>query len=204
MPRPEQLCDALGACTDVHPLYRRLLAMTLEELRPDGGAHRSNSMRRLAALLRAHQEAVQRLAAVPGLGVDSAQQIIAEVGPTATTFPTAKRLASWVGACPGRRRERHEGNHVIRHRCLQLERTRLGIADVGDDEPSHPREREDRFREVALTGFLEVEEDRHQSRADASSSRMPSRTTLRSGVNRPRISTARDVMVSITRRIFGF
>ena len=38
---------------------------------------------------------------VPGFGVDSAQQIIAEVGPTATTFPTAKHLASWVGACPG-------------------------------------------------------------------------------------------------------
>jgi transposase len=55
----------------------------------------------LARLLRQHQDAVQRLASVPGLGVDSAQQIIAEVGPTAATFPSAKRLASWVGACPG-------------------------------------------------------------------------------------------------------
>ena len=45
---------------------------------------------------------VKRFAAVPGLGVDSAHQIITEVGPTAATFPTAKRLASWVGACPGR------------------------------------------------------------------------------------------------------
>ena len=55
----------------------------------------------LADLLTPHQDAVQRLAAVPGLGVDSAQQIIAEVGPTAATFPSAKRLASWMGACPG-------------------------------------------------------------------------------------------------------
>jgi transposase len=38
---------------------------------------------------------------VPGLGVDSAQQIIAEVGPTAATFPSEKCLSSWVGACPG-------------------------------------------------------------------------------------------------------
>jgi transposase len=38
---------------------------------------------------------------VPGLGVDSAQQILAEVGPTAATFPSAGQLASWVGACPG-------------------------------------------------------------------------------------------------------
>jgi len=38
---------------------------------------------------------------VPGLGVDSAQQIIAEVGATAATFPSEKQLSSWVGACPG-------------------------------------------------------------------------------------------------------
>jgi len=57
--------------------------------------------REMAGLLRPHQEAVQRLAAVPGLGVDSGQQIIAEVGPTAATFPSPKHLASWVGACPG-------------------------------------------------------------------------------------------------------
>jgi transposase len=95
-----QLCDALGASTDLHPLYRRLIAMTLAELKVTE-EHMQQLDEELAGLLRAHQEAVQRLAAVPGLGVDSAQQIIAEVGPTATTFPTAKRLASWVGACPG-------------------------------------------------------------------------------------------------------
>jgi transposase len=39
---------------------------------------------------------------VPGLGADSAQQIIAEVGPQAATFPSAEQLASWVGCCPGR------------------------------------------------------------------------------------------------------
>src|SRR5205823_6039509 len=55
----------------------------------------------MANLLRPHQDAVERLAEVPGLGVDSAQQIIAEVGPTAATFPSAKQLSSWVGTCPG-------------------------------------------------------------------------------------------------------
>src|SRR6202007_2451472 len=29
---PEQLCDALGACTELKPVYRRLLKMTLEHL----------------------------------------------------------------------------------------------------------------------------------------------------------------------------
>jgi transposase len=97
---PDQFRDALGACVDLHPVYRRLLAMTLDEL--EAVEHHIRQLdEELARLLREHQDAVQRLAAVPGLGVDSAQQIIAEVGPTASTFATAKRLASWVGACPG-------------------------------------------------------------------------------------------------------
>ena len=97
---PEQLCDALGACTDLHPVYRRLLHMALDELQLiEEQIQRLDQ--ELAHLLAVHQHAVQRLAAVPGLGVDSAQQIIAEVGPTAATFPSPKRLASWVGACPG-------------------------------------------------------------------------------------------------------
>jgi len=55
----------------------------------------------IASLLTQRQDAVKRLSEVPGLGVDSAQQIIAEVGATAATFPTDKNLVSWVGACPG-------------------------------------------------------------------------------------------------------
>jgi transposase len=55
----------------------------------------------LASLLSRHHDAVVHLAEIPGLGVDSAQQIIAEVGAGATTFPSAKQLSSWVGACPG-------------------------------------------------------------------------------------------------------
>jgi len=55
----------------------------------------------LASLLSRHHDAVVPLAEIPGLGVDSAQQIIAEVGAGAATFPSAKQLSSWVGACPG-------------------------------------------------------------------------------------------------------
>src|SRR5207247_2714112 len=57
---------------------------------------------RVAEPLRPFQDAVKRLAEVPGLGADSAQQMIAEVGPRAATFPSPDQRASWVGCCPGR------------------------------------------------------------------------------------------------------
>ena len=97
---PEQLCDALGACTDLKPVYRRLLKMALDQLQ-FLEQQMAQLDQELASLLHPHQDAVQRLAEVPGLGVDSAQQIIAEVGPTAATFPSDKCLSSWVGTCPG-------------------------------------------------------------------------------------------------------
>jgi transposase len=97
---PEQLCDVLGACTDLKPVYRRLLKMVLEQLH-FLEQQISQLDQEMASLLSQHQDAVERLAEVPGLGVDSAQQIIAEVGPTAATFPSEKCLTSWVGASPG-------------------------------------------------------------------------------------------------------
>ena len=97
---PEQLRDALEACQELSPVYRRLLKMVLEELQLlDSQISRLDQ--EMAELLCPYQGQVQRLAEVPGLGVDSAQQILAEVGPTAATFPSAGQLASWVGACPG-------------------------------------------------------------------------------------------------------
>jgi transposase len=95
---PEQLCDALGACTELNAVYRRLLKMALEELRLID-EQIGELDKEMASLLSEHQDAVERLAEVPGRGVDSAQQIIAEVGPTAAT--SEKCLSSWVGACRG-------------------------------------------------------------------------------------------------------
>ena len=57
------------------PVYRRLLQMALEQLQ-FLEQQIDQLDQELANLLRPHQDAVQRLAEVPGLGVDSAQQII--------------------------------------------------------------------------------------------------------------------------------
>ena len=73
--------------------------------------------RMIAQAMKSHQDAVIRLAEVPGLGVDSAQ-LIAEVGAQASTFPSAAELTSWVGTCPGKD-ESAEQNHSSRLRERQ-------------------------------------------------------------------------------------
>jgi transposase len=66
---PEQLCDALGACTDLQPVYRRHLKMVLEQVQ---FLEQQIVLldQETAGLLSDHQDAVQRLAEVPGLGAD--------------------------------------------------------------------------------------------------------------------------------------
>ena len=118
---PAQLQDALGACTEINPVYRRLIKLTLDDFE-FVEQQISQLDHEIASLLQGNQDAVERLAAVPGLGVDSAQQIIAEVGANAATFASAKKLSSWVGACPGKdesagvNRSRHspKGNRQMR------------------------------------------------------------------------------------------
>jgi transposase len=83
----EKLSDALSAARDMSTLHRQILRLFLDRLElmeRQMGVLDVN----IAAALQSHQDAVVRLAAVPGLGVDSAQQIIAELGPKATTFPS--------------------------------------------------------------------------------------------------------------------
>ena len=77
---PEQLSDALGACTELNDVYRRLLQMALEECRLiDEQIGKLDQ--ELASLLSQHQDAVERLAEVPGLGVDSAQMLLKPARP---------------------------------------------------------------------------------------------------------------------------
>jgi transposase len=82
-----QLSGAFRACTTLNPVYRGLLKLIVEELRLIED-HLGQLDHQMAQLLAVHHDAAQRLAAVPGLGADSAQQVIAEVGATAATFPS--------------------------------------------------------------------------------------------------------------------
>jgi transposase len=106
----EQLVDALSGRPQ--PMHRQMLGLQLERLQlMDGQMAKLNGL--IAQAMKPHQDAVIRLAEVPGLGVDSAQQVIAEVGVKASTFPSAAEFTSWVGTCPGKD-ESAEENHSRR------------------------------------------------------------------------------------------
>ena len=121
----EELRDALTG--QLRPLHRQLLSLYLERL--DLIESQMDTLEKsIAEALRSHQEAVARLVEIPGIGVDSAQQIIAEIGPAAAAFPSAGQLASWVGVCPGRQESAGEsssnrsakGNRTMRRLLDQL------------------------------------------------------------------------------------
>jgi transposase len=106
----EQLVDALTG--NSQPMHREMLALQLEHLQLIDTQMEKLS-RMIAEAMKPHQEAAVRLAEVPGFGVDSAQQVISEVGVQASTFASAAELTSWVGTCPGTD-ESAEENHSSR------------------------------------------------------------------------------------------
>ena len=119
------LTDALNG--QPQPLHRKLLLLYLQRLDVIEGQI-AELERMIAEAMKAHEDSVVRLAELPGLGVDSAQQIIAEIGPGAEAFPSAPQVASWVGVCPGRQESAGEstsnrsakGNRAMRRLLNQL------------------------------------------------------------------------------------
>jgi len=96
----QQLCELLQVVRTLDERYRKVLRQILDQW--ELNQKQSQELQKeLAESLLPYGDQVSRLAEVPGLGVESAQQIIAEVGPTAEKFPTAGDLSSWVGVCPG-------------------------------------------------------------------------------------------------------
>ena len=93
-----QLADALSG--SLGAVHRELLKLHLRRLQLlDRQIDKLSEM--TARALKKHQEAVVRLAKVPGFGAESAQQMIAEVGVEAEAFASAGEFASWAGVCPG-------------------------------------------------------------------------------------------------------
>jgi transposase len=88
---PEQLIDVLHAAATMTALHRKILRLFLDRL--DLIEQQIQILREsIAVAMQAHQQAVLRLAAVPGFGIDSAQQVIAEVD---HRLRPLTRLRSW-------------------------------------------------------------------------------------------------------------
>jgi len=74
-----------------------------------------------------YDEAIRRLDTIPGIGIQSAQTILAEIGRDMSRFPTAGHLAVWAGVCPGnnisagknRSGKTRKGNQTLRATLVQ-------------------------------------------------------------------------------------
>lgn len=105
-----ELADALtGTVSDIH---QKLLQQHLAML-----AVVEKQMEELSVLsataMREYGDTITRLAAIPGIRVLCAQQIVAEAGPRASAFDSAAQFSSWIGVCPGRNESAGE-NHSSR------------------------------------------------------------------------------------------
>lgn len=106
----EELADALHGHWEA--LHRQMLQLFLQRLELfDRQIEQLDEL--IASAMQQHVEAVIRLAEVPGFGPDSAQQLIAEIGPDLRCFPSSGEFAAWIGCCPGRQ-ESAEKNHSSR------------------------------------------------------------------------------------------
>ena len=94
----EELQDALNVT--MMPMHRAILSQKLEQLELNRKQQDELEML-LSKDLKKHQTEVERLAQIPGMGVQSALQVIAEVGPTVKAFDSAAQFASWNATCSG-------------------------------------------------------------------------------------------------------
>jgi transposase len=80
--------------------HRFLLGVLMSHLESLEGLIAEVSLR-IAAVLPAFAEAVERLKTIPGVDQRTAEGLVAEIGTDMTRFPTSGHLASWAGVCPG-------------------------------------------------------------------------------------------------------
>jgi len=77
-------------------------------------------------------EAVTRLDTIPGVGRETAEVIVAEIGVDMQRFPSANHLAAWAGVAPGNHESagkrltgrRRQGNQALRKALVQAAHTK--------------------------------------------------------------------------------
>lgn len=120
-----QLREAVAGRLD--PVYRLLLQQSMDQVRLlELQIEEIN--RAIAEAMQEHLAALHRLTKIPGVDVYAAQELLAEIGPTAAAFASAEQLASWAGVCPGSQesagvnysRRSAKGNRYLRRLLCQI------------------------------------------------------------------------------------
>jgi transposase len=86
-----------GRVTEHHRFLLRMLLDQVQQL--DGLIGRYAA--RIAEVLGPLSAPAARLVTIPGVSQRAAEVILAEIGPKMEQFPSAARLCSWAGMCPG-------------------------------------------------------------------------------------------------------
>jgi transposase len=84
----------------VKPHHRLLIAEHLEHIGYLNEAI-ARVNREIEERLRPFEDTLARLQTVPGVGLRTAEVLMAEVGTDMSRFPSHRHLASWAGLCPG-------------------------------------------------------------------------------------------------------
>ena len=123
--KTEQLKEALAG--GLEPVYQLLLRQQMEQVELLR-RHIVEVNAALAVAMKEHAATLHRLSKIPGVDVYAAQELLAEIGPTASTFASAEQFASWVGVCPGSQesagicysRRSPKGNRYLRRLLCQI------------------------------------------------------------------------------------
>ncbi|MRX74437.1 IS110 family transposase [Bacillus lacus] len=93
-----QILDALNGKVRVH--HREMIRMHMNSILflEEQVEQLEQSIQEL---LKPYQKEVELLDSIPGIDLDAAASILAEVGPDMDLFETEAHLASWAGICPG-------------------------------------------------------------------------------------------------------
>jgi len=93
--------ELLKACDGFLTTAQRFLVLNILDHIEDMGKRIESLDQFIDTEMQQVEQALQALDEIPGIGMESAQVILAEIGTDMSRFPSAAHLASWAGLSPG-------------------------------------------------------------------------------------------------------